>query len=103
MSDLPVTLFHNPACGTSRNVLAMVREAGHEPTVVEYLKAGWTEPQLRDLLTRTFGRISGAKGIPGTEKGFFGPRRRSAAARPTASSRSTTWRRVPVRPVSTDS
>lgn len=52
MTDFPVTVFHNPACGTSRNVLAAIRQAGREPEVVEYLKAGWTEARLRDLLTR---------------------------------------------------
>ncbi|WP_240782694.1 hypothetical protein [Roseococcus sp. SYP-B2431] len=45
MSD-GYTIFHNPKCGTSRNVLAMIREAGHEPKVVDYLKTGWTQPQL---------------------------------------------------------
>lgn len=50
MSDFPVTIFHNPACGTSRNTLAAVKEAGYEPTVVEYLKTGWTKAQLKDLL-----------------------------------------------------
>lgn len=50
MSDATVTIFHNPACGTSRNTLAAIRAAGIEPTVVEYLKAGWTKPQLKDLL-----------------------------------------------------
>lgn len=50
-----VTIFHNPACGTSRNTLAMIREAGVEPTVVEYLKTGWTKPQLQDLL-KTMGK-----------------------------------------------
>ena len=49
MSDFPVTVFHNPACGTSRNVLEMVRAAGPEPEVVEYLKAGWDAAQLRAL------------------------------------------------------
>jgi arsenate reductase len=48
MSD--VVIYHNPACGTSRNTLALLREKGFEPKVVEYLKAGWTEPQLKDLL-----------------------------------------------------
>ncbi len=48
MSD--VTIYHNPNCGTSRNTLALLREHGVEPTVVEYLKAGWTKPQLEDLL-----------------------------------------------------
>lgn len=47
-----VTIYHNPACGTSRNTLALLREKGLEPTVVEYLKAGWTKPQLQDLLAR---------------------------------------------------
>lgn len=37
-----VTIWHNPACGTSRNTLAMIRAAGIEPTVVEYLKAPTT-------------------------------------------------------------
>lgn len=44
------TIFHNPNCTTSRNVLAMIREAGHEPEVVQYLKTGWTKPQLKSLL-----------------------------------------------------
>jgi arsenate reductase len=38
MSDQGVTIYHNPSCGTSRNVLAMIRNAGVEPRVVEYLK-----------------------------------------------------------------
>jgi len=50
MADAVVTIFHNPNCGTSRNVLAALRERGAEPKVVEYLKAGWTKPQLQGLL-----------------------------------------------------
>ncbi|MDP1778542.1 MAG: arsenate reductase (glutaredoxin) [Brevundimonas sp.] len=49
MTDFPVTIFHNPACGTSRNVLAMVEAAGYRPEVVEYLQAGWTPDQLGAL------------------------------------------------------
>ena len=49
MTDFPVTVFHNPACGTSRNVLAMVEAAGYRPEVVEYLQAGWTPDQLGAL------------------------------------------------------
>ncbi len=45
-----VTIYHNPGCGTSRNTLALLREKGVEPTVVEYVKAGWTKPQLEALL-----------------------------------------------------
>ena len=49
MTDFPVTIFLNPRCGTSRNVLAMVEAAGYRPEVVEYLQAGWTADQLREL------------------------------------------------------
>jgi arsenate reductase len=52
MTDASVTIFHNPACTTSRNVLARIRAAGIEPNVVEYLKDGWTKPQLRGLLQK---------------------------------------------------
>ncbi|GAA0868263.1 arsenate reductase (glutaredoxin) [Brevundimonas basaltis] len=52
MSDFPVTVFHNPACGTSRKVVGMVEAAGYRPEVVEYLKAGWGAEQLRDLFAR---------------------------------------------------
>ncbi|HYC73534.1 arsenate reductase (glutaredoxin) [Brevundimonas sp.] len=48
----PVTVFHNPACGTSRNVLAMVEAAGYRPAVVEYLNTGWEADQLRALFGR---------------------------------------------------
>jgi len=50
MANDSVTIFHNPNCGTSRNVLAALRDAGLRPNVVEYLKAGWTKPQLMGLL-----------------------------------------------------
>lgn len=50
MSD--ITIYHNPSCGTSRNVLEMIRAAGHEPKVVEYLKTPLTRTQLSDLLKR---------------------------------------------------
>jgi arsenate reductase (glutaredoxin) len=50
--DRAITIFHNPACGTSRNVLQAIRDAGHDPKVVEYLKVGWRRDQLTDLLAR---------------------------------------------------
>ncbi|MFG1248219.1 arsenate reductase (glutaredoxin) [Xanthobacter flavus] len=53
MSDFPITIYHNPRCGTSRNTLAMIRAAGTEPTVIEYLKTGWTKAQLKDLAAAT--------------------------------------------------
>ncbi|MFZ2028929.1 MAG: arsenate reductase (glutaredoxin) [Vitreimonas sp.] len=43
------TIYHNPKCTTSQHVLAMIQEAGVKPKVVEYLKAGWTKPQLKAL------------------------------------------------------
>jgi arsenate reductase len=43
-----VTIYHNPGCGTSRNTLAVIRNAGIEPTIVEYLE----NPPTRDQLIR---------------------------------------------------
>lgn len=48
---MTIILYHNPACGTSRNALAAIRAAGHEPEIVEYLQLGWTKPQLLALFT----------------------------------------------------
>jgi arsenate reductase len=52
MSDADVIIYHNPTCGTSRNTLAKIREAGIEPKVVEYLKEGWTKAQLKEILRK---------------------------------------------------
>lgn len=50
MSDVfPIVIFHNPDCGTSRNVLAILQAAGYSPEVVDYLHAGWTRGQLLAL------------------------------------------------------
>jgi arsenate reductase len=46
---LDIVIYHNPECGTSRNVLSIILAAGFEPSVIEYLKTGWTEPQLLGL------------------------------------------------------
>jgi len=45
-----ITIFHNPACGTSRNTLAMIRNSGEEPQVIEYLKTPPSKETLRELL-----------------------------------------------------
>jgi arsenate reductase (glutaredoxin) len=51
MSDaFPVTIYHNPACGTSRNALAMIEAAGYLPQIVPYMEAGWTRSLLENLL-----------------------------------------------------
>jgi arsenate reductase len=44
-----IVIYHNPECSSSRNVLAIIRAAGYTPTVIEYLKTGWTKPQLLGL------------------------------------------------------
>lgn len=49
---MPVTIYHNPACGTSRNVLAMIRNSGEEPQVIEYLKTPPSRSELIDLIQR---------------------------------------------------
>ena len=54
--DPSITIFHNPACGTSRNVLALIRNSGVEPEVVQYLKTPPSNERLREL--------AGAMGIP---------------------------------------
>ena len=46
---MAIVVHHNPKCGTSRNVLEMIRQSGEEPIVIEYLKTGWTRPQLLAL------------------------------------------------------
>ena len=49
---MPVTIYHNPACGTSRNTLAMIRAAGIEPTIIDYLKTPPSRDALRSLVRR---------------------------------------------------
>ena len=70
----PVTIYHNPDCGTSRNTLAMIRAAGYEPLVVEYLKTGWTR-ELIDALLRDLGmtarELMREKGTPAAELGLL--------------------------------
>lgn len=47
--SFPVVIHHHPGCGTSRNVLGIIRAAGYAPTVIDYLAEGWTRPQLLAL------------------------------------------------------
>lgn len=47
-----VTIYHNPQCGTSRNVLALIRNAGIEPDIIEYLKTPPTREKLRELIAQ---------------------------------------------------
>ena len=72
----PVTLYHNPRCGTSRNTLAILRAAGHEPQVVDYLKTGWTRAGLEALLQAmgaTPRDVLRERGTPAAELGLLYP------------------------------
>lgn len=74
MSEFPITFYHNPACGTSRNALAMVRAAGYEPDVIEYLQTGWTRKQLTELFAAMQAAprdIMREKGTPAAELGLL--------------------------------
>jgi arsenate reductase len=77
MSDaFPIAIYHNPNCGTSRNTVAMVQAAGYAPTVIDYLKTGWTRPRLDDLLARTGAtprELLREKGTPAAELGLLEP------------------------------
>lgn len=46
---MSIVIHHNPDCGTSRNVLAIIKASGETPVVIEYLETGWTRPQLLAL------------------------------------------------------
>lgn len=73
---MSIKIYHNPACGTSRNVLAALREAGHDPEVVEYLKTPPDRKTLEALLQK-MGKgvrdILRKKGTPYEELGLDDP------------------------------
>lgn len=73
---MTVIVYHNPKCSTSAKVVNLLREAGHAPTVVEYLKAGWTREQLLDLAKRSDTDLKGLlreRGTPAEELGLLKP------------------------------
>lgn len=75
---MTITIFHNPACGTSRNALALIRHAGIEPTVVEYLKTPPSRGAIVDLVARMgvpLRTILREKGTPFAELGLADPAR----------------------------
>ena len=75
---MTTTILHNPACGTSRNVLALIRNAGIEPTVVEYLKTPPDRDQLLALLAQLdlpVRAVLRKKGTPYEELGLDNPDR----------------------------
>ena len=81
-TPFPVTIYHNPDCGTSRNTLAMIVAAEYDPVVVEYRKRGWARALLDDLLAVT---AAGArvilrdKGTPAADLGLLDPGTSDAA------------------------
>lgn len=69
-----ITIYHKPTCSTSRKVLQAIRDAGHDPIVIEYIKVGWTRGQLWGLFSaagvtpaealRVKGTDAAARGLP---------------------------------------
>lgn len=73
---MDVVIYHNPACGTSRNTLGLIRNAGVEPHLIEYLKTPPTRALLQQLLARaglTAREILREKGTPFCELGLGDP------------------------------
>jgi len=74
---MPVTIYHNPACGTSRNTLAMIRASGEEPDVIEYLKTPPRREQLIALINAMGVKVRDVlreKGTPYAELGLADPK-----------------------------
>lgn len=72
-----ITIFHNPGCGTSRNVLALIRNSGEEPTVIEYMKTPPSRETLVKLLVDaglSVRAVLREKGTPYAELGLDDPK-----------------------------
>ena len=73
---MDATIYHNPACGTSRNTLALIRAAGIEPEIIDYLKTPPTLERLRQLIDESGLTVRQAireKGTPYAELGLDNP------------------------------
>lgn len=73
---MDITIYHNPACGTSRNTLALIRAAGIEPTIIEYLKTPPSRDTVRALAAATgepLRALLREKGTPFAELGLGDP------------------------------
>ena len=74
---MTITIYHNPACGTSRNTLAMIRQSGEEPEVIEYLKTPPSRARLIELIAAMGIRprdLLREKGTPYAELGLGDPK-----------------------------
>jgi len=72
----PITIYHNPDCGTSRNTLAMIEAAGYSPEVIDYRTVGWTRPLLDRLFAQmgiTPRQAMREKNTPAAELGLLDP------------------------------
>jgi arsenate reductase (glutaredoxin) len=73
---MTITIYHNPDCGTSRNVLGLIRNSGEEPTVIEYLKTPPSRETLKDLIRHmgiSVRDVLRQKGTPYDELGLCNP------------------------------
>lgn len=76
MSDFPVRIYHNPACGTSRNVLGLIRNAGVEPEIIEYLITPPSREKVLSLVARmgiSLRELLRERGTPYAELGLDDP------------------------------
>ncbi len=74
---MTITIYHNPNCGTSRNVLAMIRQSGEDPVVIEYLKNPPTRERLKELIAAMgipVRALLREKGTPYAELGLGDPK-----------------------------
>ena len=74
---MSVTIYHNPSCGTSRNTLAMIRQSGEEPEVIEYLKTPPSRARLVELIAAmgiSARALLREKGTPYAELGLADPK-----------------------------
>ena len=74
---MSVTIYHNPSCGTSRNTLAMIRESGEEPEIIEYLKTPLNRARLIELIQAmgiSVRALLREKGTPYAELGLADPK-----------------------------
>ena len=74
---MSVTIYHNPSCGTSRNTLAIIRESGEEPEIIEYLKTPLNRAQLTALIQAmgiSVRALLREKGTPYAELGLADPK-----------------------------
>jgi arsenate reductase (glutaredoxin) len=74
---MTITIYHNPACGTSRNVLEMIRQSGEEPEIINYLKTPPSRQGLKELINAMGGNVRDIlreKGTPYAELNLADPK-----------------------------